>query len=69
LKTYISNEKPIESMVEKMTAVWLIILTILVCAAVPGMLIYLTTAVPKTAAPAKILVGLNVVGKLLPMTY
>jgi hypothetical protein len=56
-------------MVEKMTAVWLIILTILVCATVPGMLIYLTTAVPKTAAPAKILVGLNVVGKLLPMTY
>ena len=30
-------------MVEKMTAVWLIILTILVCAAVPGVLIWLTT--------------------------
>jgi hypothetical protein len=30
-------------MVEKMTAVWLIILTILVCAAVPGILIWLTT--------------------------
>jgi hypothetical protein len=29
-------------MVEKMTAVWLIILTILVCAAVPGVLIWLT---------------------------
>jgi hypothetical protein len=34
-------------MVEKMTAVWLIILTILVCAAVPGVLIWLTT-VPHT---------------------
>ncbi len=30
-------------MVEKTTAVWLIILTILVCAAVPGVLIWLTT--------------------------
>ena len=28
---------------EKMTAVWLIILTVLVCAAVPAVLIYLTT--------------------------
>jgi hypothetical protein len=36
-------------MVEKMTAVWLIILTILVCAAVPGVLIWLT------ATPANIL--------------
>jgi len=33
-------------MVEKMTAVWLIILTILVSAAVPGVLIWLT-ATPK----------------------
>ena len=30
-------------MVEKMTAVWLIILTLIVCAAVPGILIYVTT--------------------------
>jgi len=30
-------------MVEKMTAVWLIILTIMVCAAVPAVLIWLTT--------------------------
>ena len=30
-------------MVEKMTAVWLIILTIIVCASVPAVLIYLTT--------------------------
>jgi hypothetical protein len=33
-------------MVEKMTAVWLIILTILVCAAVPGLLIWLTSSAP-----------------------
>jgi hypothetical protein len=45
-------------MVEKMTAVWLIILTILVCAAVPGVLIWLTTA----NAPAKMLVGLEAIG-------
>ena len=30
-------------MVEKMTAVWLILLTVLVCASVPAVLIYLTT--------------------------
>ena len=30
-------------MVEKMTAVWLIILTIIVCASVPALLIWLTT--------------------------
>jgi hypothetical protein len=41
-------------MVEKMTAVWLIILTIIVCAAVPGVLIYVTT-VPHTA---KLMTGL-----------
>jgi len=29
-------------MVEKMTAVWLIILTLIVCSAVPGILIYVT---------------------------
>ena len=32
-----------EAMVEKMTAVWLIILTIIVCSAVPAVLIWLTT--------------------------
>ncbi|HXG07769.1 MAG TPA: hypothetical protein VNI77_10655 [Nitrososphaera sp.] len=31
-------------MVEKMTAVWLIILTILACSAVPGVLIWLTAS-------------------------
>ena len=36
-------------MVEKMTAVWLIILTIMVCAAVPAVLIWLT-ATPHTSA-------------------
>ena len=30
-------------MVEKMTAVWLIILTVVVCASIPAVLIYLTT--------------------------
>ena len=40
-------------MVEKMTAVWLIILTILVCAAVPGVLTWLT------ATPAGMLLGLH----------
>lgn len=39
-------------MVEKMTAVWLIILTLIVCAAVPGILIYVTT-IPA----AKVLAG------------
>jgi len=46
-------------MVEKMTAVWLIILTILVCAAVPGILIWLTTT------PAHVLVGFQDADKLL----
>jgi len=41
-------------MVEQMTAVWLIILTILVCAAVPGVLIYLTTT-----PHAKMLLGFS----------
>ncbi|MEO9294716.1 MAG: hypothetical protein ABI347_03855 [Nitrososphaera sp.] len=40
-------------MVEKMTAVWLIVLTIIVCAAVPGVLIYVTTA-----PHAKLLAGI-----------
>jgi hypothetical protein len=41
-------------MVEKMTAVWLIILTIMVCAAVPAILIWLTTT-PHTATTAKMM--------------
>lgn len=48
-------------MVEKMTAVWLIILTILVCAAVPGILIWLSTL---ASAPPRMLLGLDVVGNL-----
>jgi hypothetical protein len=36
-------------MVEKMTAVWLIILTIIVCASVPAVMIWLTS--PKTPKP------------------
>jgi hypothetical protein len=47
-------------MVEKMTAVWLIILTIIVCAAVPGVLIWLTTGPP----PARMLVGFSLAGEL-----
>jgi hypothetical protein len=49
-------------MVEKMTAVWLIILTILVCAAVPGVLILLTTT------PAGVLLGFHLADNSLP-TY
>jgi hypothetical protein len=45
-------------MVEKMTAVWLIILTILVCAAVPGVLIWLSSS----SAPARMLMWLDVMG-------
>lgn len=37
------NKKEIQTMAEKMTAVWLIILTLIVCSAVPGILIYVTT--------------------------
>jgi hypothetical protein len=47
-------------MVEKMTAVWLIILTIIVCAAVPGILIWLTASPP----PAKMLLGFPLVAEL-----
>ena len=39
-----------------MTAVWLIIITIIVCAAVPGLLIYMTTP-----PPAKLLAGISFV--------
>jgi hypothetical protein len=42
-------------MVEKMTAVWLIILTIIVCASVPAILIYLTTIPHKAQEAAKML--------------
>lgn len=45
-------------MVEKMTAVWLIILTILVCAAVPGVLIWLTSG------PAGMLFGFHLAESL-----
>jgi hypothetical protein len=50
-------------MVEKMTAVWLIILTILVCAAVPGILIWMASA-PAKSAPPKMLLGLDVVSNM-----
>jgi hypothetical protein len=50
-------------MVETMTAVWLIILTILVCAAVPSLLIWMTTVASKPAPP-KMLLGLDVVVNL-----
>lgn len=46
-------------MVEKMTAVWLIVLTILVCAAVPGILIWLTAS-----PPAKMLLGFPLLAEL-----
>ncbi len=45
---------------EKMTAVWLIILTVLVCAAVPAVLIYLTTT-------PKMLLGTQVAEHLVLM--
>jgi len=45
-------------MVEKMTAVWLIILTIMVCAAVPGVLIWLT------ATPARMLLGFDLAASM-----
>ncbi len=60
LKIYIGRLKSIESMVEKMTAVWLIILTILVCAAVPGVLIWLSSS----SAPARMIIWLETVGGL-----
>ena len=41
-------------MAEKMTAVWLIILTIVACAAVPAVMIWLTTA-PSAPKPHLIL--------------
>jgi len=47
-------------MVEKMTAVWLIILTILVCAAVPGVLIWLTSS----PAPARMLMWFDALGTI-----
>jgi hypothetical protein len=50
-------------MVEKMTAVWLIILTIMVCAAVPAVLIWLT------ATPATVLVGVEKIGTLYAVPH
>jgi hypothetical protein len=47
-------------MVEKMTAVWLIILTILVCAAVPGVLIWLTSS----STPAEMLIWFEAMGNI-----
>lgn len=44
-------------MAEKMTAVWLIILTIIACAAVPAVMIWLTTT-PSNSAP-HMLLGIN----------
>ncbi len=49
-------------MVEKMTAVWLIILTILVCAAVPGVLIWLTSSGAPAKAPAKMVTWAELLG-------
>ncbi len=46
-------------MVEKMTAVWLIVLTILVCAAVPGILIWLTSS-----PPARLALGFPLIAEL-----
>ncbi len=58
-------------MVEKMTAVWLIILTILACAAVPAVLIYTTTMPhnqPSSSAPAaKMLSGLPLLEGMNPL--
>jgi len=48
-------------MAEKMTAVWLIILTIIACAAVPAVMIWLTTT-PSAPKPHLIL-G---IGEFLP---
>jgi hypothetical protein len=47
-------------MVEKMTAVWLILLTILVCAAVPGILIWLASS----PAPAGMLMWFDAIGNI-----
>jgi len=48
-------------MVEKMTAVWLILLTILVCAAVPALLIWLPMASAPAKAPAKMISWLEII--------
>ncbi|HXW11379.1 MAG TPA: hypothetical protein VD694_01365 [Nitrososphaeraceae archaeon] len=41
-------------MAEKMTAVWLILLTIIACAAIPAVMIWLTTT-PTSSAPHMLL--------------
>lgn len=48
-------------MAEKMTAVWLIILTIIACAAVPAVMIWLTST--PSAPNAHLLLG---IGEFLP---
>jgi hypothetical protein len=44
-------------MAEKMTAVWLIILTIVACAAIPAVMIWLTTT--PTASKPHLLLGIT----------
>jgi hypothetical protein len=44
---FIYLEESMKNMVEKMTAVWLIILTIIVCASVPAVMIWLTSPKPQ----------------------
>jgi hypothetical protein len=44
-------------MAEKMTAVWLIILTIIACAAIPAVMIWLTTT--PTASKPHLLLGIT----------
>jgi hypothetical protein len=44
-------------MAEKMTAVWLIILTIIACAAIPAVMIWLTTT--PTASKPHLLLGMT----------
>jgi hypothetical protein len=52
-------------MVEKMTAVWLIILTIIVCASVPALLIWLTTYPHAT----KMLIDIEHLAADIPAAY
>jgi hypothetical protein len=58
-------------MVEKMTAVWLIILTILVCSSVPAVLIYLTSIPhPKFLAPFEnVAVSESILGFYTPVHF
>jgi hypothetical protein len=45
-------------MVEKMTAVWLIILTIIVCASVPAIIIY-ATSIPHLLGDVQFIESMN----------